>query len=110
MAAGWLIATHVPAAGLSPDSFQWITPDWKDAPALLLLAVSGGLAPYCLVRAFVHAEATIVQPVEYLRLPITAFFAYLVFGQTTDMWVWTGAAVIVASTYYMARHETRRRT
>ena len=110
MGAGWLITTHVPAIGLSPEAFHWITPDWKDAPALLLLAVAGGLAPYCLVRALVHAEATIVQPVEYLRLPITAFFAYLVFGQTTDMWVWIGAAIIVASTYYMARYETRSRT
>jgi drug/metabolite transporter (DMT)-like permease len=109
MAAGWMVATYIPAAGLSLESFQWITPGWQDTPALLLLAVAGGLAPYCLVRALVHAEATIVQPVEYLRLPITAFFAYLVFDQTTDMWVWTGAAVIVGSTYYMARHETRSR-
>jgi len=110
MATGWVVATYIPAAGLSAETFQWISPVWEDAPALLLLAVAGGLAPYCLVRALVHAEATIVQPVEYLRLPITAFLAYLVFGQTTDMWVWTGAAIIVASTYYMARHETRSRT
>lgn len=110
MAVGWAVATHVPETGLSIEIFEWISPGWEDAPALLLLAVAGGLAPYCLVRAFVHAEATIVQPVEYLRLPITAFLAYLVFGQTTDMWVWTGAAIIVASTYYMARHETRSRT
>ena len=109
MAIGWAAAVYIPAAGLSPEAFRWITPDWKDAPALLLLAVSGGLAPYCLVRAFVHAEATIVQPVEYLRLPITALFAYLVFGQTTDKWVWIGAAIIAGSTYYMARHETRSR-
>ncbi|MDA1323588.1 MAG: DMT family transporter [Proteobacteria bacterium] len=109
MAIGWAVAAHIPAMGLSPEAFRWITPDWKDAPALLLLAVSGGLAPYCLVRAFVHAEATIVQPVEYLRLPITALFAYLVFGQTTDRWVWIGAAIIAGSTYYMARHESRAR-
>ena len=109
MAIGWAIAAYVSAAGLSTGAFQWVAPTLGDAPALLLLAVSGGLAPYCLVRAFVHAEATIVQPVEYLRLPITAFLAYLVFGQTTDLWVWTGAAVIVGSTYYMARHESRSR-
>ena len=76
-------------------------------PGLVLLAVSGSVAPYCLVRAFVHAEATIVEPVEYLRLPITAFVAYLVFDQTTDMWVWVGAAITAGSTYYMTRHEAR---
>ena len=79
----------------------------RDTPALLLLAVSGTVAPYCLVRAFIHAEATIVEPIEYLRLPITAFVAYLVFNQTTDIWVWTGATIIAGSTYFMTRHEAK---
>lgn len=109
MGLGWLIANFMPGFGLSPESVTWITPTWDDMPALLLLAVAGSLAPYCLVRGLVHAEATIVEPLEYLRLPITAFVAYLVFGQTTDIWVWLGAAIIAGSAYAMARYEHRSR-
>ena len=107
MAIGWGVAIHVPSFGFSPDLFVWVTPGWADAPGLVLLAVSGSVAPYCLVRAFVHAEATIVEPVEYLRLPITALVAYFVFDQTTDVWVWVGAAITAGATYYMTRHEAR---
>lgn len=107
MLVGWLIATNIPDTGIPLNWFTWVTPTLLDFPGLLLLAVSGTIAPYCLVRAFVHAEATIVEPIEYLRLPITAFVAYLVFDQTTDIWVWIGASVIAGSTYYMTRHESK---
>jgi drug/metabolite transporter (DMT)-like permease len=107
MLAGWLIATNIPDTGIPLDWFIWVTPTFVDIPGLLLLAISGTIAPYCLVRAFVHAEATIIEPIEYLRLPITAFVAYLVFDQTTDIWVWVGATVIAGSTYYMTRHESK---
>ena len=107
MLIGWLLMTYVPGFEISPNWFTWVTPTFADIPGLLLLAISGTVAPYCLVRAFIHAEATIVEPIEYLRLPITAFIAYLVFDQTTDIWVWAGAAIIAGSTYYMARHEAK---
>jgi drug/metabolite transporter (DMT)-like permease len=107
MLTGWLIAINIPDTGIPLNWFTWVTPTFVDIPGLLLLAVSGTIAPYCLVRAFVHAEATIIEPIEYLRLPITAFVAYLVFDQTTDIWVWVGASVIAGSTYYMTRHEAK---
>ncbi|NKB19600.1 MAG: EamA family transporter [Alphaproteobacteria bacterium] len=107
MLTGWLIASNIPDTGIPLDWFAWVTPTVSDIPGLVLLAISGTVAPYCLVRAFIHAEATIVEPIEYLRLPITALVAYLVFDQTTDIWVWIGAAVIAGSTYYMTRHEAK---
>lgn len=107
MLAGWLLVTYLPGLGIPASPFNWVTPVLADLPALLLLAVAGTLAPYCLVRGLIHAETTIVEPIEYLRLPITAAIAWFVFDQTTDYWTWIGAAVIAGSTLYMARHETR---
>jgi drug/metabolite transporter (DMT)-like permease len=93
------------AFALIPSLFVWVTPSVADLPALLLLAVAGTAAPYCLVRGMVHAEATIVEPLEYLRLPFTAALAWMLFAETTDGWTWAGALVIAAATWYMARHE-----
>jgi len=107
MGVGYLIATLIPALGVPVADFTWVTPEVADIPALLLLAGAGTLAPYCLVRALVHAETTIVEPIEYLRLPISAAIAWLLFDQTTDMWTWAGAAVIAGATLYMTRHEAR---
>jgi drug/metabolite transporter (DMT)-like permease len=97
----------VAAFAFVPTLFVWVTPSLADIPALLLLAVAGTAAPYCLVRGMVHAEATIVEPLEYLRLPFTATLAWIIFSETTDGWTWAGAAIIAASAYYMARHEHR---
>lgn len=94
---------------LIPSLFVWVTPTIADLPALLLLAVSGTAAPYCMVRGMVHAEVTIIGPIEYLRLPITATLAWIIFSETTDQWTWVGAVVIVCAAYYMARHEHRLR-
>jgi drug/metabolite transporter (DMT)-like permease len=95
---------------LGPTLYQWVTPAWSDVPALLLLAAAGTAAPYCLVRGLVHAEVSIVEPIEYLRLPFTAMMAWLIFSETTDYWTWVGAAIIAASTWYMAQHEHKART
>jgi len=86
---------------LGPAVFDWVMPVWDDAPALLLVAAAGTLAPYCQIRAFKHAEASVVSPIDFLRLPLAASIAWVLFGETTDPWTWAGAAVIFGSTYYM---------
>lgn len=90
---------------LGPTLYVWVTPAWSDVPALLLLAAAGTAAPYCLVRGLVHAEVSVVEPIEYLRLPITATLAWIIFSESTDGWTWVGALIIVLSTWYMTRHE-----
>jgi drug/metabolite transporter (DMT)-like permease len=45
------------------------------------------------------------MPFEFLRLPVVAVFAFLIFGEVPDRWVWIGAAVIFASTLYIAHRE-----
>ena len=107
MGFGYFLATSFPELGISKLDFVWVVPELSDIPALLLLAIAGTLAPYCLVRALVHAETTIIEPIEYLRLPISAGIAWILFGQTTDLWTWVGAAVIAGATLFMAQHETR---
>ena len=107
MGFGYFLAISFPELGISKSDFIWVAPQLGDVPALLLLAIAGTLAPYCLVRALVHAEATIIEPIEYLRLPISAGIAWLLFGQTTDLWTWVGAIVIAGATLFMAQNETR---
>ena len=42
---------------------------------------------------------------EFLRLPVVAIFAYLLFNEVPDEWVWVGAGVIFSSTLYIAHRE-----
>ena len=58
-------------------------------------------------RALATADATVVAPLDYLRLPIVALIAFIAFGEVPGIWVWLGGAVIAASSIYTAQREAR---
>lgn len=52
-----------------------------------------------------QADASVLMPIEFVRLPLVVIIAYLAFGERADLWTFAGAAVIFASTFYLARRE-----
>ena len=72
--------------------------------ALLGAAGSAGIS---VARALATADATLVAPFDYLRLPIVALIAFIAFGEVPSVWVWIGGGVIAASSIYVARREGR---
>lgn len=95
------------AIALVPTIFLWEGPTLSDIPMLLALALIGTAAPYCFTRALINLDASVVAPLDFLRLPFTAFAAWLIFAEVPDRWTWVGAAVIFGSTTYVARREAR---
>lgn len=90
-----------------PVIFLWQGPGPDEIPLLLLMAVVGTAAPYCLTRSLHLLEASLVAPMDFLRLPFTAIAAWLIFAEVPDNWTWAGAAIIFGSTTYIARREAR---
>ncbi len=102
----YMYALLVPLA-LAPSLFAWTTPEWSDAPWLLLLGVATMLSQQCITRSLVVATAAVVTPAYYLQLPFIALIAFAAYGEIPAIWVWIGAAVICSSTYYIIRSEPR---
>ncbi len=92
---------------LIPAVWVWVWPGWGDLLGLFLVGVFGTAAPYCLIRSLRMAEATLILPVGFLRLPFTAGMAFVLFSEPTEIWTWIGAAVIFSGTYFMTRGESR---
>ena len=90
---------------LIPALFVWQTPDLMQFAWLLAIGACGTLGHICTTRAFSMAEATAVLPYDFLRLPLMAVLAWLVFDQTLDGWTGLGAAIIIGSSLYIARRE-----
>lgn len=77
-------------------------------PELTLMAVAAGLASLaqvCMIRGFRIGEASALAPFDYARLPVAAGFGFLLFAEVPDAVAIAGAALIVASTLYIARRE-----
>ena len=64
-------------------------------PWILLVAICGTFSHYCMARAMVHADATIVVPMDFLRVPLTALIGWLVYAEAIDVFTATGAVLIL---------------
>jgi drug/metabolite transporter (DMT)-like permease len=91
-----------------PAAIWWVNPTGDLAWQVAGFAVAGVGAQFCLTRSFGLAEASLVSPMLFLRLPLIAAIAFFAFGQTTEIWTWLGAAVIFIATTWMTRVETRK--
>ncbi len=85
--------------------FFWQTPSWSLLALAALTGLLGNAAHYCLTRSFALADASLLMPLDYMRLPFSAAIAFIAFAEVPDIWTWAGAAVIAASALYIARRE-----
>lgn len=92
-----LLASAGPALpGLTlPGSALW--------PAVLAVGLTGLSAHYCTARSLALAEAGLVIPMHFLRLPLIAWLGWMLYGETVDPWLWVGAVVIFVGTFINVR-------
>lgn len=93
---------------LVPTYLYWAPIGLNDILPVLGLGICGLFAPFLVAIALKKADASLIAAFDFLRLPFTAAFGFALFGEVPDEFVWVGAAVIFASTYYIARRETKR--
>jgi drug/metabolite transporter (DMT)-like permease len=81
--------------GLVPTILVWRNPPLEIWPWIVLVAFTGTFSHYCLTRALVHAEATVVMPMDFLRVPLSALIGWLVYQEQVDEYVAGGAILIL---------------
>ena len=89
--------------GLLPSLTDWTVPSVALWPWVVVVGLTGLSAHYCMVRAFRHADAVVVVPMDFLRLPLIAFVGLLLYGEPLDPWVFLGAGIICVGIYLNMR-------
>jgi len=74
-------------------------PTAQSTPWIVLIACAGLVAHYCLTTALRLAPASVVMPIDFIRLPLIAVVGMTLYGEQIDIWVLVGAAVIFAGNY-----------
>ena len=74
---------------------------------LIGVGVLGALSQMFWIRAFRAGDASAVAPFDYLRLPMAATIGFVGFSELPTIWTFAGAAVIIASTLYIAHREAK---
>jgi drug/metabolite transporter (DMT)-like permease len=72
------------------------------------LGIAGLTSHYCLSNAFRAGEATLVVPIDFLRIPLIALVGWWLYAEPLDLHVFAGAGLIVSGILWNLRAETRR--
>ena len=88
-----------PLFPLRLDAHQWM---WAFG-----IALGGTTAHYCLTNALRVADAIVVIPLDFLRIPLIACVGWMFYGEKLDVLVFAGAAIIVSGIIWNLRAEMR---
>ena len=92
---------------LGPAIYFWETPELPQWGWLFFIGLIATVAHFGMARALSIVEASSVVPLDFTRLPFAAAIGYFAFGEVPSVWIWPGAALIMASAIYIARREAR---
>jgi drug/metabolite transporter (DMT)-like permease len=91
----WMVVIQS-AIGLVPALAVWRWPSLPVWAWLVVIAFCGTFSHYCMTRALRYADATVVVPMDFLRVPLSALVGWLVYSETIDLLTALGAALILA--------------
>jgi len=77
-------------------------------PAMVGIGVAGLFAHYCLTNAFRAGDASLVIPLDFMRIPLIAVVGWWLYAEPLDITVFAGAGLIIAGILWNLRSETRR--
>ena len=90
----WMLVIQS-AAGFFPSLYVWRWPSAEAWGWMVVIAFCGTFSHYCMARAMLYADATVVLPMDFLRVPLTATAGWLIYSERLDMLTVLGAALIL---------------
>lgn len=95
----WMLVVQS-VAGFLPTLYLWTWPSIYGWGWMLVIAICGTYSHYCLASAMRHADATVVVPMDFLRVPLTATAGWLIYSERLDALTLLGAALILSGNFF----------
>jgi drug/metabolite transporter (DMT)-like permease len=92
---------------LPPALAVWTPPTPTDLLLMAMVGLFGTARSYTDIRGYAVGEASFVAPFQYTRIVLATVAGYVLFAETPDSFAMFGAAIIIASTLYIAQREAR---
>jgi len=91
----WMLVVQS-TAGLAPTLYLWTWPSAHGWTWMIVIGICGTFSHYCLASAMRYADATVVVPMDFLRVPLTATAGWLLYAERLDVFTGVGAVLILA--------------
>jgi drug/metabolite transporter (DMT)-like permease len=102
----WMSVVQLPVTLIAAWA-SWVAPRLADLPWIVVIGLGSFAAHYSITHAMKLAPATLVVPIDFVRLPLIAVVGALFYAEPFDFMVLVGAAVIFVGTYYSLSRDTR---
>ena len=90
----WMLVVQS-VAGFFPAIHVWVWPSAWAWGWIVVIAFCGTFSHYCMARAMLYADATVVIPMDFLRVPLSAAAGWLIYSERLDMFTVLGASLIL---------------
>lgn len=104
----WMAVIQLPLSLIGSDPTVFL----RFEPRHILPAIGVGMAGltshYCLSNAFRSGDATLVVPLDFMRIPLIAVVGWAFYGERLDVFVLLGAMIIVSGVLWNLRSEVAR--
>lgn len=103
----WMNLIQLPLGYIGSDPLFFLKIDAGTIVPVLAIGISGLSAHYCLTNALAIADATVVVPLDFMRLPLIAIVGWMFYGEPLDVLVFAGAAIIIAGVLWGLNSEAK---
>jgi drug/metabolite transporter (DMT)-like permease len=104
----WMAVIQFPLSLIGSDPAVFVHLEMRHILPAFGVGVAGLTSHYCLSNAFRSGDATLVVPLDFMRIPLIAVVGWAFYGERLDIFVLLGALIIVSGVLWNLRSEVAR--
>lgn len=89
--------------------FVWQAPSPSQWGLLLLIGLIATVGHFLIVRAYDHAEASLLAPLAYTEIIMATLAGWWFFGDFPDGWTFVGVAILISCAIYISLRERTKK-
>lgn len=101
----WMSLVQLPLAVVGSNPYDFLSLGMQDVIPVLGMGFCGLSAHYCLANAFRDGDASLVVPLDFMRVPLIALVGWWLYREPLDGYVFAGTGLIVAGVLWNLRAE-----
>jgi drug/metabolite transporter (DMT)-like permease len=103
----WMLVIQS-AIGLWPALHVWRWPSGQVWTWVVVIAFCGAYSHYCMTQAMRYADATVVVPMDFLRVPLSAAVGWLIYAERLDLATIVGGVLILTGNLLNLKRSSAR--
>ena len=104
----WMAVIQFPFSLVGSDPTVFFHLEARHILPAIGVGTAGLTSHYCLSNAFRAGDATLVVPLDFMRIPLIAVVGWAFYGERLDIFVLLGALIIIGGVLWNLRAETIR--